>query len=74
MKRSVVTLSGRLCFALCISSLAFLWLVMLPWLSAQPGVAGHLKWLDDHRIDANAMFYTELEALEPVLHRLERSR
>ncbi len=32
------------------------------------------RWLDERGIDPSAMYYTELEAMEPILHRLERSR
>ncbi|MEZ6106141.1 MAG: hypothetical protein R3B96_08535 [Pirellulaceae bacterium] len=44
------------------------------------GTPGHLatppqrhyeSWLDDHRIDPSAMFYTEVEMFEPILKRRE---
>ncbi len=54
--------------------IAAVWLVLLPWWSRQPAMARHLEWLDDRGIDPSAMFYTELEAMEPILRRLERSR
>jgi hypothetical protein len=34
-----------------------------------------LQWLDEQRIDPSAMYYTELEAMKPILARLnERER
>ncbi|REK10962.1 MAG: hypothetical protein DWQ37_15065 [Planctomycetota bacterium] len=47
------------------------WLFVLPWLSGRPRVREHLDWLDARQIDASAMYYTELEAMRPILQRLE---
>jgi hypothetical protein len=47
-----------------------IWLGLLPWLARRPTVANHLNWLREQRIDPSAMYYTELESMEPILDRL----
>ncbi len=54
------------------SVVAVIWLLVLPWVAAQPKMAAHLKHLDEQGIDPSAMFYTDLDAMEPILRRLER--
>ena len=49
---------------------AAIWLVALPRLAEFPPVARWLQWLDDHKVDPSAMYYTEVEALKPTLERL----
>lgn len=54
---------------------AVIWMLVLPLLSTLPQVAAHLQWLEDQRVDPSAMYYTEVDALKPVLQRLnERGR
>ncbi len=68
-------LAARWRFVLFVSSLGFVWLLVLPWLARQPSVNTQLQWLDEQRIDPSAMYYTELEAMKPILARLnERER
>lgn len=55
-----------------LAALAVVWLALLPWLASQPAVSSHLKALDNKKIDGGAMFYTELEAMEPILRESER--
>lgn len=64
----------KLKFALCLIGLCALWLVALPWIARQPRMAAHLQWLEDQGIDGGAMYYTELEAMKPILEKLERRR
>ncbi len=52
----------------CVASLALLWLVALPLFSRRTAVRDHLEWLDRRGIDANALYYTELEVLAPLWH------
>jgi len=52
--------------------LGFLWCFVLPHIATKPSVRSHLEWLEQRGIDPSAMYYTELEAMEPILHRLER--
>jgi hypothetical protein len=33
-------------------------------------MARRLQWLSDRKIDPSAMYYTELEALDPILDRM----
>ncbi len=54
---------------------AAIWLIVLPRLSMLPSMSARLQWLDDQKVDPSAMYYTEVEALKPVLQRLnERGR
>lgn len=57
---------------LCSGLIAFVWLLVLPWVATQPRMAAHLEQLRDQGVDPSAMFYTELDAMEPILQRLER--
>lgn len=63
---------GR-CLLAC-GALAGLWGGVLPWLASQPRIAEHMQWLDEQGIDAGAMYYTELDAMQPILQRLHRGR
>lgn len=49
-----------------------LWLIALPALSRCAPVAGKLERLDRQGVDASAMYYTELEAMKPILERINR--
>lgn len=42
------------------ATLAAAWLVLLPWVARQATVADRLRLLDQKRIDASALYYTEL--------------
>ncbi len=68
------TAAGKRVLALLLSVvvLAAAWLVALPWLASRPRVNARLQWLSAHQIDPSAMYYTELEAMEPILERLNR--
>lgn len=52
------------------SALAVVWLVVLPWWANSSAMQAHLDWLEDQRVDPSAMYYTELEAMKPILHEL----
>jgi len=52
------------------ASLAVGWLVILPWLSALPSQSEYIERLREKRINASARYYTEVEAMEPILERL----
>ncbi len=68
-------LTARWQFVFFALSLSFVWLLVLPWLAKQALVNTQLQWLDEQRIDPSAMYYTELEAMKPILARLnERER
>lgn len=53
-------------FAACAVVLASCWLVLLPRMCQPAPVQGHLRWLDERRINPNALYYTELEVLDPL--------
>ncbi|WP_238476549.1 hypothetical protein [Bythopirellula goksoeyrii] len=57
----------RLLAVICLIALG--WLAVLPWLAEQPRMKSHLDWLEAEKIDPSAMYYTELEAMEVILHR-----
>ena len=68
------SLRNQIRLVLLMLGLAGIWLVALPWIARQPQMAAHLHWLEEQGIDGGAMYYTELEAMEPILERLERRR
>lgn len=53
---------------------AVLWLVALPWYANRPAMNDHLHWLESRGIDPSAMYYTELDAMKPILDRLNRQQ
>lgn len=61
-------MQGKLQLAGCICFIAITWCVVLPELSRQPAVAEHLNQLKAAGIDPSAMFYSELDAMEPLLN------
>ena len=54
------------------AAIACLWCIALPWYARQPDMKKHLMFLEDRGIDPSAMFYTELDAMDPILEKLER--
>jgi len=66
---------ARLLLALWSCALMLFWLVVLPWWADRAAMRAHLTWLNKHGIDPSAMYYTELEAMQPILQALnERQR
>jgi hypothetical protein len=49
-------------FTLIVAAIAWAWLIVLPWVARWPTVEAHLDHLNSKRINAAAMFYTELES------------
>ncbi len=68
--RSSAPLSGGARLGVCAMALAAVWLGVLPALSAVPSQKGWINWLKEKKVDPSALYYTEVEALEPVLERL----
>ncbi len=54
-----------------VTAIACVWCVVLPWYASQPKMKKHLQFLDDRGIDPSAMFYTELDAMDAILDKLE---
>lgn len=52
----------RIELAVAVIAIAVLWLVVLPRLGTLEPVADHLDRLDRHGIEADAMYWTELES------------
>ena len=52
------------------AGIAVVWLIVLPWVSSLPGQKKNIEWLREQRIDPSARYYTEVEAMEPILERL----
>ncbi len=51
-----------------------IWCGVLPWVAAQPKMKQHLTFLDERGIDPSAMFYTELDAMDAILHKVDRTQ
>lgn len=51
--------------------IALVWGGVLPWIANRPLVAKRLAFLEQRGIDPSAMFYTELEVMDPILDRIE---
>ncbi|MFY9256693.1 MAG: hypothetical protein WAO83_24780 [Fuerstiella sp.] len=62
---------SRLALTLASTAVAVVWCVVLPWVSNRPSVQQRIQFLDERGIDASAMFYTELDAMVPILKKLE---
>lgn len=68
-QRSLIArFSGLATAALCVAAV---WLILLPWLASQPAIFSRLVFLEQRGIDPSAMFYTELDAMDPILDRIE---
>lgn len=59
---------------LCASIVAVcaVWLVVLPWVAKLQPIEDRLQFLDERDIDPSAMFYTELDAMDRILRKLEQ--
>lgn len=59
-------------FAVALGCIAVLWLMVLPWLTRREQIAEHIQLQQQQRIDPSAMYYSELEILPAIAHRVER--
>jgi hypothetical protein len=50
--------------------LGVIWLAVLPWWASRSAMQAHLDWLRARQVDPSAMYYTELEAMKPLLRDL----
>jgi len=48
------------------------WCVALPWIGRHPAIARHIEHQEKQGIDPSAMFYSELEIVPSIAHRIER--
>lgn len=56
--------------AVALAAVAAVWLVLLPQTAQRPAMQSHIQWLDDQGVDPSAMYYTELEMMQPLLERM----
>jgi len=61
----------RVLLAVATLCVGLVWCVILPRLATVSAVEERLKFLDDRGIDPSAMYYTELDAMDSILDRLE---
>jgi hypothetical protein len=54
------------------ATIAAIWLMVLPWIGSRESVRDRIEFLDDRGIDASAMYYTELDAMKPILEKFRR--
>lgn len=53
-------------------AIALVWLVGLPWWAQRDTMRERIEWLHARQVDPSAMYYTELEAMKPILRELNR--
>lgn len=63
---------GRLALFVWSAAICVVWLIILPELSNRVEMRQRAEFLESRGIDPSAMFYTELDAVDPLLDRLER--
>lgn len=54
-----------------IATIVVIWGFVLPTIAKSPWVKEREQFLDAHKIDPSAMFYTDLEVVSDVLERVE---
>ncbi len=60
-------------FVLTVTIVAGVWMIILPWIARQPAEYDRWNALQQAGIDPSAMYYPELEAMRPILERLNRA-
>ena len=65
------TLRRWLSLGTCLSLVALIWLTILPAVSRHPSLQAEIRDRKARKIDADAMFYTELEAMDDILERVD---
>lgn len=63
---------ARLTCGLAFGLVACGWCFVLPWVATWPSVAARIQRLDESGVDGGAMYYTELEAMKPILQKFHR--
>ncbi len=66
--------NGVIALSVSIIAIGLVWGVALPWYAAQPAMKEHLQFLEEQGIDPSAMFYTELDAMDKILEKIENGR
>lgn len=70
-RRRRVLPAGAAKLAVVSTIILFVWCIVLPWYGHLPTMEKHLQFLDDRGIDPSAMFYTELDAMDAILEKIE---
>ena len=65
---------GRLLLVAASAAVAVVWLVLLPWLGARPGLRERIRREEASGIDPSAMFYSELKSVRPIAEQVDRLR
>ena len=71
-RRARVRPGGLWRLAASVAVIGFVWLVVLPRIGRIPWIAEHSQWLEQRGVDPAAMYYTEVDALRPLLDHYER--
>jgi hypothetical protein len=65
-------LAGWVKLVCALAILGIIWLVVLPFIGQLPAVAQHIEDQQRRNIDPSAMYYSELEIMPAIAHRVER--
>lgn len=60
----------RIKLAAALAALATVWLLLLPYASRTPAMQERIQWLETQGVDPSAMYYTELDMMQPLLERM----
>lgn len=60
-------------FVAALAAVAGVWMIALPWVARQPAESARWQALQQAGIDPSAMYYSELDAMRPILERLNRN-
>lgn len=71
-ERSLALPLRVMAFFVAVALVATVWLALLPWLGRQGPIRRHVEQQQQTGVDPSAMFYSELEILPPLAHRVER--
>lgn len=67
-----MTTRNKLCrLLISLATVAVVWLGVLPRLCDQPDIAQHIRTQQQLNIDPSALFYTELDVMPLIIHRVE---
>ena len=58
----------------CLFFVSLVWLVILPRIAETPKFQAYRSFLDERKINPEAMYYSDLESMPDVLNRLDESK
>ncbi|TWU58299.1 hypothetical protein [Rubripirellula reticaptiva] len=68
--KAAMSMKPAIKLASCLLVIAIIWLAVLPWIGRRAAVSERIDWLESKGIDPSAMYYTELDAMQPILQKL----